>query len=201
MLVDLQLALYLSGARIGSVQAFFRVPRLYADLATLPQLVPRIDRYPYRVTSCAEPCKTARIQRFQFIFQSIKPLSSPFPQNAAPCRGLRYFSATRPRPRQLRLPSYAARESIHDCSHAQIALHLLRVEASTFNRFLSMPHATAPLTTQRRRGPRPDNYDYQISRRAEACTTARTLIGVFILAPKLAHSFTEFRQEPVSIKK
>ena len=91
-------ALYLSGARISSVQALLRVPRLRADLATLPQLKPHIGRYPYRVMSCAEPCKAARIQRFQFIFQSIKPLSSPFPQNAVPGRGLSYFSATRPRP-------------------------------------------------------------------------------------------------------
>ena len=144
---------YLFRARISSVQVFFRVPRLRADLATQPQLVSRIDCYPYHVTSCAKACTVARAQDCHFFPQQVELLSLSLPQNAALARSLSAFVTTSPRPRQLRLLSYAAREDMHDHSHAQIMLHLLRVEASTFSRFLSMPHVTAPLVTQPRSGP------------------------------------------------
>ncbi|KAH9990321.1 hypothetical protein BJV77DRAFT_620832 [Russula vinacea] len=76
---------------------------------------------------------------------------------------------------------------MHDRSHAQIVLHLLRVEASTFSLFLSMPHATARLATRPRSGPRPKRRLYQLSWRAEARTTARTLIIFLVPFPVKQH--------------
>ncbi|KAH9984954.1 hypothetical protein BJV77DRAFT_143146 [Russula vinacea] len=121
-------ALYLPGDRISLVQVSFRVPRLRADLATRLQLVSRINRYPYRVTSCAKACTVARAQDCHFFPQQVELLSLSLLQNAALARGLSAFVMTRLRPRQLHLPSYAARQDMHNCSHAQIVLHLLRVE-------------------------------------------------------------------------
>ena len=141
-------ALHLPGDRISSVQVFCRVPRWCADLETQPQLVPRIDRYLYRVTNCAEACTAARAQDCRFFPQKVELLSLSLLQNAALARGLSAFVTTRPRPRQRRLLSYAAREDMHDRSHAQLVLHLLRMETSTFSRFPSMPHKTAPLAKQ-----------------------------------------------------
>ena len=146
-------ALYLPGDRISSVQVSFRVPRLCADLETQPQLVSHIDRYLYRVSNCAEACTVARAQDCHFFPQQVELLPLSLLQNAVLARGLSAFVITCLRPRKLRLPSYVARENMHDCSHAQIVLHLLRVEASTFSRFLSMPHATARLATRPRSGP------------------------------------------------
>ncbi|KAH9990937.1 hypothetical protein BJV77DRAFT_566372 [Russula vinacea] len=76
---------------------------------------------------------------------------------------------------------------MHDRSHAQIVLHLLRVEASTFSLFLSMPHATARLATRPRSGPRPKRRLYQLPWRAEARTTARTLIIFLVPFPVKQH--------------
>ena len=143
-------ALHLPGDRISSVQVSFRVPRLCADLAMQPQLVSRIDHYPYCVTSCAKTCTVARTQDCHFFPQQVELLSLSLLQNAALTRGFSAFVMTCLRPQQFRLPSYAAHEDMHDCSHAQIVLHLLGVEASTFSLFLSMPHATACLATQPR---------------------------------------------------
>ncbi|KAH9976033.1 hypothetical protein BJV77DRAFT_968209 [Russula vinacea] len=100
-------ALYLPGARISSVQVFFRVPCLRADLATQPQPVPRIDRYLYSVMSCAKACTAARAQDCHFFPQQVELLSLSLLWNAALARGLSAFVTTRLRPRQLCLPSYA----------------------------------------------------------------------------------------------
>jgi hypothetical protein len=178
---------YLFRARISSVQVFFRVPRLRADLATQPQLVSRIDCYPYHVTSCAKACTVARAQDCHFFPQQVELLSLSLLQNAALARGFSAFVMTCLRPRQLCLPSYAAHEDMHDCSHAQIVLHLLRVEASTFSLFLSMPHATAHLATRPRSSLQPKRCLYQLLWHTEARTTARTLIIFPIPFPDRLH--------------
>ena len=87
-------ALHLPGDRISSVQVFFRVPRLRADLATQPQLVPCIDRYLYHVTSCAKACMAARTQDCHFFPQQVELLSLSLLQNAALARGLSAFVTT-----------------------------------------------------------------------------------------------------------
>ena len=146
-------ALHLPGDRIGLAQVSFRVPCLRADLAMQPQLVSRIDRHPYRISNCAKACTVACARDCHFFPQQVELLSLSLLQNAALARGLSAFVTTRPQPQQLRLPSYAAREDMHDCSHAQIVLHLLRVETSTFSQFLSMPHAIARFATRPQSGP------------------------------------------------
>ena len=151
---------YLFRARISSVEVSFRVPRWCADLETQPQLVSHIDRYLYRVSNCAKACTAARAQDCHFFPQQVELLSLSLLQNAALARSVSAFVTTRLRPRQHRLLSYAAREDMHDCSHAQIVLHLLRVEASTFSQFFSMPHVAAPLATRPRSSPRPKRRPY-----------------------------------------
>ncbi|KAH9981648.1 hypothetical protein BJV77DRAFT_369146 [Russula vinacea] len=181
------IALYTLGARINIVKVSLGVPHSRAVLAILLQHALGPDGDQYEVLQRAEACTVARAQDCYCIPQQVEHLSPTHLQNAALARGLSAFVTTRLRPRQLRLPSYAAREDMHDCSHAQIVLHLLRVEASTFSQFLSMPHATARLATRPRSGPRPHNRVYKISQRAEACTTARTPIIFPIPFPARQH--------------
>ena len=162
-------AFYLLRLENNIVQVSLRVPHSRAVLAIRLQHAPGPDSDHYKVTSRAEPCMATRVQDYYFSPQQVKLLAQTFPQNAALVCGPSGFTTTRSRPVQPRLLSYATRKDMHDRSHAQIVLNLLRVEASTSSPFVSVPHVAAPLATRPQRGLRLESRLYPIPWRAETC--------------------------------